>query len=110
MGPGMHGAGRGQGNRVGDLPDGNVNMTPSLAKGSVTQGRILATIIQKTAPDGDAEASTEFISNAFIQVKQEAEQALTKEEIPPGSREFVRQYFGALDPGDAGSSEGIRFE
>ena len=31
------------------------------------------------------------------EAKQEAEQALTKEEIPPASREFVRQYFSTVE-------------
>jgi hypothetical protein len=106
----MGGPGQGAGNRVGDLPESSVGMSPSVAKGSVTKGKVLATIIQKTAPEGDAVASTEFIAGAFTKVKQEAEQALTKEEIPPGSREFVRQYFGALDPSGTESSEEMQFE
>lgn len=98
MGPGMGGAGRGRGNSVGELPEADVDYSPTVLKGKITKGKILASIIQKAAPEAGEVPTVEYISGAFEQVKQEAEQALTREEIPDGSREFVRQYFGALEP------------
>jgi hypothetical protein len=103
-GLGMGGGGRGQGNEVGDLPDdATVNMSPSVLPGEMAQGKLLADMIQRTAPDVDQESTVELAEGAFVQVQREAEQALTKEEIPAGSKEFVRQYFGTLEPnGDGG--------
>ncbi len=66
--------------------------------GEMTKGKVLASIMRHAAPDENAESTVEYVSEALIQVQQQAEQALTKEEIPPGSREFVRQYFGSLEP------------
>lgn len=97
-GPGMGGAGRGQGNSVGELPDLPVGFQPTQAGGPVTQGRMLADILQKAAPEPGAQPKSEFISGEFVKVKQAAERALTQEEIPQGSKEYVRQYFGSLDP------------
>ena len=97
-GLGLLGAGRGTGNRLGEIPDVEVGMKPTLAKGPLTKGKMLADILQRTAPETGEEPTAEFIAGAFIEMKQEAEQALTQEEIPQGSKEFVRQYFGSLEP------------
>ena len=100
-GLGMRGAGRGRGNRVGELPDVNVAMTPTMLPGQVNEGKMLASILQKTAPDTESEATVEVMSGVVVQAQQEAEEALTREEIPRGSAEFVRQYFGTLERGEA---------
>ncbi len=96
-GSGMGGAGQGEGNQVGDLPDVDVAMTPTMLPGQVNEGKILASIIQKTTPDEDGEASVQVMSGTIVQAQQEAEEALTREEIPRGSEEFVRHYFGTLE-------------
>lgn len=100
-GPGMGGPGQGQGGQVGELPDVNVSLTPTMLPGQVQEGKMLASIMQKTAPETDANSSVEVISGAVVQAQQAAEEALTREEIPRGSEEFVRQYFGTLEGGEA---------
>jgi hypothetical protein len=97
-GLGMGGPGRGRGNQVGDLPETMTGFQPSKPGGPLTKGRMLADVLQKTAPDEEAAPTTEYISGAFVQVQQNAEQALTQQEIPRGSKEFVRQYFGSIEP------------
>jgi len=99
-GLGMGGAGQGEGNRVGDLPDVEVAMTPTMLPGQVNEGKMLASIIQKTTPDEDSEAQIQVMQGSIVQAQQEAEEALTREEIPRGSEEFVRHYFGTLEGGD----------
>jgi hypothetical protein len=49
-------------------------------------------------PEQNVKASTDFVIKEIARTRREAEQALTKENIPPGAREFVRQYFGAIEP------------
>ena len=98
QGLGMRGPGRGQGGNVGELPDVEGSYDPTMLPGDMTRGRILASVFERAAPDEEGGSSLEQVNQAFIEVKQQAEQALTKEEIPPGSREFVRQYFGSLEP------------
>jgi hypothetical protein len=100
-GTGMKGPGQGQGGQVGELPDVNVSLTPTMLPGQVQEGKMLASIMQKTAPETDANSSVEVISGAVVQAQQAAEEALTREEIPRGSEEFVRQYFGTLEGGEA---------
>jgi hypothetical protein len=99
-GLGMGGPGRGQGNQVGELGNPNVGFQPTRLPGEMTKGKILAGIMQKALPDEGAQPTQEFVVKQFEQVQQEAEQALTKEEIPPAAREFVRQYFGTLEPAE----------
>ncbi len=96
-GLGMGGPGQGEGNRVGDLPDVDVAMTPAMLPGQVNEGKMLASIIQKTTPDEDSEAQIQVMQGSIVQAQQEAEEALTREEIPRGSEEFVRHYFGTLE-------------
>jgi len=98
IGGGMGRFGTGRGGLVGDLPELDPNLKPTVLPGSLTRGKVLADILQKGAPEQDAESTLEYVTGAFVEVRQEAEQALTKEEIPPGAKEFVRQYFGSLEP------------
>lgn len=98
-GAGLGGPGQGRGNQVGELPDVNVSLTPTMLPGQVQDGKMLASIMQKTAPETDAASNVQVISGAVVQAQQEAEEALTREEIPRGSEEFVRQYFGTLEQG-----------
>lgn len=97
-GPGMRGPGRGRGGQVGPLPDDKVTLRPTTLPGRVTREKALLSILQRASPETGAKSSIEAVPDAFVKVEQEAEQALTKEEIPPGSKEFVRQYFGSLEP------------
>ncbi len=98
---GLGGPGRGRGNQIGELPDTESAFDPTMLPGDMTKGKILATIMQRAVPDEDTDATTEFSGEAIVAVRQQAEQALTQEEIPPGAREFVRQYFGTLEPESA---------
>lgn len=98
QGLGLRGAGRGQGNRLGEVPEAEGQFQPTMASGPLTKGKMLADILQRTAPEAGEEAHVDYVSGAFVELQQEAEQALTQEEIPPGSREYVRQYFGSLEP------------
>lgn len=99
-GAGMGGPGQGRGGQVGELPEVNISLTPTMLPGQVQEGKMLASIMQKAAPETDADSSVEVISGAVVQARQAAEEALTREEIPRGSEEFVRQYFGTLEGGE----------
>ena len=97
-GLGLRGKGKGQGNRIGELPDVKTSTEEKLAPGDVVQGKVLATIMQRAAPSDNPQATVDYSAQALVQIQQQNEEALTKEEIPPGAKEFVRQYFGSLEP------------
>lgn len=99
-GLGLGGPGRGQGNRVGELPDPLVGFQPTKLTGPMTKGRMLAEILQRAAPEEGQEATVEYISGAFVEVQQAAEQALTQQETPAASKALVREYFKSLEPED----------
>jgi len=112
QGVGRGGPGKGQGAPVTDMPQVNAKFDPTLLPGKTVPGKVLMSIEQKAAPETGEESTTEFTQQTFVQAQQQAEQALEQEEIPRGSREFVRQYFGTLENGgaksgaaDAGSSQ-----
>ena len=96
-GIGMGKPGKGQGGNVGDLPQINAKFDPSLLPGKMVPGKVLMSIEQKAAPETGEESTIEYTQQTFVQAQQQAEQALEQEEIPRGSREFVRQYFGTLE-------------
>ena len=97
-GLGLRGAGHGTGNRIGQVPEMEAGFQPTQAPGPTTQGKMLADLLQRSTPEAGEEATVEYLTGSFEQLEQEAEQALTQEEIPPGAKEFVRQYFGAIEP------------
>mgnify|MGYP000218509915 FL=1 len=97
-GQGMGGPGSGRGGNVGELPEVQAGLSPTFLPGEMTPGKVLSSIMKHNAPDEDPEATAEYVSQTIIEVQQAAEEALTKEEIPQGSKEFVRQYFGSLEP------------
>jgi hypothetical protein len=99
-GGGLGGPGRGRGNRIGELPDVEGALEESMLSGDMTKGKILASIMQRAAPDPDVESDAEFVAQTLTEITQQAEEALTKEEIPPSAQEFVRQYFVSLEPED----------
>jgi len=100
QGLGMGGPGRGRGNQVGELPDLLVGFQPTMLNGPMTKGKMLAEIMEKTAPEEGQEASIDYIQGAFVEVQQAAEQALTQQETPAASKELVREYFKSLEPED----------
>ena len=61
--------------------------------------------MQKGAPEKNGNATQGYVESNFVQVKQDAEQALSKEEIPAGSKEFVREYFSSLEPEKEGQKK-----
>ncbi|HRK34901.1 MAG TPA: hypothetical protein PLJ47_09940 [Candidatus Hydrogenedentes bacterium] len=91
-------AGYGTSKTPGERPDFSATQDPTKVSGEVTQGNILASILQRAAPTEGEEASIDYSAQALEQISQQREEALTKEEIPAGAREFVRQYFGSLEP------------
>jgi len=95
---GMGKAGHGRGASTGPLPDVQDGFSPTMLPGDMTRGRFLAGVVQRASPEGTAEPTAEFVSGVLLEAQQEAEKALTKEEIPPGAREFVRQYFNTFAP------------
>ena len=101
-GLGLMGAGHGQGNRVGELPDIEAGFDPTKLTGAIGEGKILASITQRGAPEIGAKSTVQVLEGALVSARQEAEQALTQEEIPRGSKEYVRQYFGAIETKEAG--------
>ena len=95
---GLRGAGVGQGNRIGRVPETEAGFQPTQAPGPLTKGKMLADLLQRSAPEQGEEATVEMLTGSFEQLEQEAEQALAQEEIPAGAKEYVRQYFGAIEP------------
>ena len=67
----MGGSGRGEGNAVGELPDVEVGLVPTRAQGPMTKGKMLAEILQRSAPESGQTATLTNVSGAFVEVRQE---------------------------------------
>jgi hypothetical protein len=53
---------------------------------------------QRTAPTEEGRATFDYSAQALVQNQQQSEDSLNKEDISPGARELVQQYFGSLGP------------
>lgn len=86
--------------REGSRAEERETPKPLIVPGQLVSGRLLTSIQQEGVPEQGGTASVAILGGDFQAVRQEAEMALTKEEIPAGSREFVRRYFGTLGAPD----------
>ncbi|MCZ6688475.1 MAG: hypothetical protein O7H41_02610 [Planctomycetota bacterium] len=96
-GPGMGGPGRGRGGQAPEEPDSWVKYKKVKIKGKVGRGKIIGEILVD-GPQAKGEISEEYIE-IVGEARQEAADALSKQRIPQGYRDFIREYFNSLDSG-----------
>lgn len=95
-GGGMGGPGRGRGGEVGELPDPNVDFEPSKIKGMQDKAKPLGLFFTRGAgKKGKSKVKAVEVVREF---RQAAEDALTKERIPAGYKNYIRQYFNTIEP------------
>jgi hypothetical protein len=93
---GMGGPGRGQGGEAPEEPYSDVDWEKSKIRGKMGRGRIVGEMFVKGA-QVKGEATEEYVE-VLGEARQEAADALSKERIPRGCRDYVREYFNELDP------------
>lgn len=93
---GMGGPGRGQGGQIPDEPDLPGGFEKVKIKGKMGKGKIVGEMLVD-GPQAKGEISAEAVE-IVGEARQEAADALTKQRIPQGYREFIREYFDSLDP------------
>lgn len=100
------GAGQGTG-AAPPVADGYpTQFQPAKADGTILpQGQVVGwMMVQGEQISGEAKAQ---LSAAVLESRQQEEHALTKEAVPLGYRQYVRQYFEAIDPNaSAGEAAG----
>ena len=94
-GEGFGGPGRGKGGTPPDEIDEPVEFEKKKIKGQMGRGKIVGEFFVKGA-QVKGEVTEEF-SEVVGEARQEAADALSKERIPQGYRNFVREYFNSLD-------------
>jgi len=95
-GPGLRGAGRGRGGHIPDPGNPETDFTDTKVKGTLTPGEILASVSFKGVPS-DSDVMTDYVETLVEFIRAE-EGTLTKEEIPPGYKRFVKHYFDSIRP------------
>lgn len=95
FGDGMGGVGHGRGGDMGELPDVNGQFQEKLLPGELSAGQVLMGMDERVSPEGGEPSQIEMLQGTLEQAQQDAERALEQEEIPRGSQEFVRNYFGS---------------
>ncbi len=78
-------------------PDSWVKYKKVKIKGKVGRGKIIGEILVD-GPQAKGEISEEYIE-IVGEARQEAADALSKQRIPQGYRDFIREYFNSLDSG-----------
>lgn len=103
---GMGGFGQGRGGIAPEDPSSPFDFTPEKENSRLTAGKML--LKWKTKGVSDKGEDTPEYQQAVTQLKQEASAAITDEEIPPGYREAIKNYFDTIDrtakPGAAGAT------
>ena len=98
-GPGMRGAGQGEGGEVGDLPNADADFEPSKIKGAHGKAKPLGLFFTRGA--GKKGKGKVQASAVVRELRQAAEDALAKERIPAGHKRYIRQYFDTIEPDKA---------
>jgi hypothetical protein len=95
----MGGVGMGYGRGIGPRPtagDLNSSFQDQGIQGRIRPGKILAAMrVRGEQVRGESEAE---ITEAFLELRQNEEQAISRERIPAGMRERVGAYFDAINP------------
>ena len=76
-------------------PPGPVNTKDSRAPSKVGEGKILATQFLRGMPPDDAQAKMEY-QQVLDAAQKDAEDAISREDIPPEYREKIKEYFEDL--------------
>lgn len=66
-------------------------------KGDLTPGKVIEAVRRRTTPQ-KSELDSGY-SEAYRAMMADAAEALQQEEIPPGARLHVRDYFDSIRPG-----------
>jgi len=95
-GGGMHGPGRGKGGDWGELPDVDVDFQATKIKGMRSKAKPLGVYFTRGAGKaGKAKAQAVEVVREF---RAAAEEALVKERIPQGHKDYIRKYFDTIQP------------
>ena len=95
---GMGGPGQGRGGKAPENPDAETDFKSEVSKSALQKGRLLMSMESK----GDAEKGEveKAYKDAIGVLKEEASEAILKEQIPPGYHESIRDYFDNLEPAE----------
>lgn len=91
----MGGPGQGRGGIAPKAPD-DVGLEPSRIQGEFSRGKM--TVVGSFKGDPSEASPTTDYGQVFSTYQEEAKHALTKEEIPLGQKETVREYFESVRP------------
>lgn len=94
-GPGLGGPGRGRGGVAPKAPE-DVGLEKTKIKGRLGKGSA-ATLGFFRGDPAKASPTVEY-TELYSDYQEEAKDALTKEEIPLGQKEFVKEYFESIRP------------
>jgi hypothetical protein len=91
--------GLGEGQGTGPRPEDESTLTnfqSELIHGQMQQGKILAAIrVKGDQVRGESEVE---VVEAYREIRQSEEQAISRERIPAGMKKRVGKYFDAIDP------------
>ena len=97
-GGGFGGPGIGRGGNPGEIGAPPVDFESSKIRGMLGKGKILG--VMTFRGEGEKGEVTVDYVETFMEYRQKAEDALEKEEIPHGYKDYVRQYFDAVKPAE----------
>lgn len=102
-GGGMGGPGQGEGGVAPEDPNQEEGYNPEHAPTVMQPGKVLMEWKSKEVSN-PGEAKREY-EQAIRQVRQEASEAILREEVPPGYRDTIQKYFDTIAPAEAGAAD-----
>jgi hypothetical protein len=97
-GPGMGGPGIGEGGNAPEDPTAKTALKTELSKSSLRAGKILMKWkVQEVADSGEAKRA---YAEGVKAIKEGLDEAMLREEVPPGDHDTVKRYFDAMGKTD----------
>jgi hypothetical protein len=101
QGPGMRGPGIGEGGDAPEDPTAKTAFKTELSKSALQAGKVLMKWkVQEVSDPGEAR---EAYAESVKKIKAGLNEAMLREEVPPGDHETVKRYFDALGEADDNS-------
>lgn len=96
-GKGLGGKGVGEGGKAPEDDAARTKFQTEKSKTAIKKGKILLSMKTKDAPNADLKDLEAKYSEIITSIKQGTEEAIEKEQAPPGYHEGIKKYFDTLE-------------
>ncbi|RLS55605.1 MAG: hypothetical protein DWH91_08830 [Planctomycetota bacterium] len=96
-GNGLGGEGMGRGSKAPEDPNAKTGFKGEKSQTAIKKGKILLSMKTKDAPNAKEEDREATYSRIITDIKQATDEAIIREQAPPGYHDRIKKYFDTLD-------------